>query len=377
MQRWGLGDVRLVEFPDGAAFAEKKPRPRNIVIDVGEGGDELLVIQGHKDKVLPDGYPKNFHRNPDELTEDANDPDICYADGAFDMLGGLAGALQALLRLRLWARRRMRLLIVTGEESQSQGAHAAIHRSNDLLDGASCLASVEIPVGSSLQDEPALYIGRPGRVGLRIRIHGPAMHSGKFRRKDYGQIASTREAMVRQRLGEIFFPEHPNDPLQLMTESLCVPDEAHSRKPGSLTVISEYGFDINVFYSHPGLSPTEIQAIVHKKIRDILGDDNFTVTFQEGRRTPFIPPYLEMEHHPYVQNALDVTAKIHGKRLRLKAARGVADESIFVHAKHCPCVIYPPEGEGEHTRDECVRISSIGRVEQFVRLMAAHEGLLA
>ena len=95
------------------------------------------------------------------------------------MLGGVAAMLEAAHTMRVATRRNVRMLLVDLEEDQSQGTHAAMHPAHDLVEGATCVVSTEIPVGATLNDRANLYIGRTGRVGLPLTVFGPAMHTAE------------------------------------------------------------------------------------------------------------------------------------------------------------------------------------------------------
>ena len=199
-----------------------------------------------------------------------------------------------------------------------------------------------------------------------------------MRREIFSSLASNREAQARLALGQITFPEHPHDPLKLMPESLCILGEAKSSHRQSLSVPGTCSAHLDVLYSDPHLDPAEIQRIVWRAIRDCLGDENFSLTLEQDRVLPYTKPWLEDPNHVFVRRCLEFGGQAYGSAVQCRAARGVADESILVHAKHIPAVCFPPEGEDEHVRDECVRISSIAkRVVPFLRSVAAYDGALA
>lgn len=376
-RRWSLGEVRLVEYPARANGANASPKPCNVVIDIGQGTDETVLVHGHFDKIPPDDYPPDFHRDPDQLIPDPEDPDICYGLGSNDMLGSIAGMLEAARAMRVAHHRKVRLLMVDQEENQSQGTHAALHPDCDLVGDACCVVSNEIAVGGTLADRANLYIGRTGRVGLNLTVFGPAMHSGRVRREMFHALAASREAKARLALENIRFSEHPNDPLRLMPESMCIPGDGRSGQRRSLSVPRSWHDHIDVFYSDPRLDPAAIQHIVWRAIRDCLGDENFSLTYEEGRELPFTKPWLEEPFHPFVLHCLGFAEEVCEGPVQRKAARGVADESIMVHAKHIPAICFPPEGEDEHIRDERVRISSVTRrIVPFLRKVAAFGGRL-
>lgn len=399
VRRWDLGEAQLMPFPGGC----------NVIIDVGIGtrhASEILLGHAHIDKVDPDDYPQDFHRNPDQLIiEDSKNMDVCSGLGAYDMLASVSGFLCGLRGLQLAHHRHVRVLLADLEEKGSDGTHwmvrpmeeaytemgitpdnkypgIIIPPGKDLLcdagPGNACLISGEIPVAGTLQDEPALYIGRTGRVGLLLDVRGNSMHSGKVRRHMFETLVSDREATARLSLKKIYLPEHPDDQGKLMPESLCVARDWYAGKRSSLSVPSSGIVEIDVFYTHPTITKTDIQRIVRSHLTRVLGDENFSLTFNDkGRRFPFTKPWLELPNHPFVQIGKRYASEVYGMDVPLRAAAGVADEAIIVHAKNIPAICLPPEGEDEHIRTERVRVSAISqRFIPFFRKFAAHDGSL-
>ncbi len=374
--RWIHGDLKIHEFPTGASFADQDPRPRNITIDFGDGEEELVIFHGHFDTVPPPEEYKGFKRNPHELIVDERNSDIVYGLGAYDMLGGVTAYLKAARELQVATHRKIRILLVWGEENQSEGTHAALHPDNDLLDGASCVVSTEIPVKGQLEDPPAIYIGRQGRVGLDVTIEGPSTHSGGVTHEMLDGLSWTRDAKAKLALNGFRFSEHPYD--AKLGKPILVPGRWGSINPQALSVVTEGRFQINAFYTDPELTKTEIQHMVREAIRSALGDDNFTVKFEKRHsEIPFTKPWLETEDSPFVRNAHMLAGEVYNQPVAIKAAKPVADEAIIAHAKHIPAIVFPPLGTGEHTRNECVSVGSIDyRVIPFLKKIASFPGKL-
>ena len=380
-------EAQLMPFPGGC----------NVIVDVGVGvrhASEVLLGHAHFDKVDPDDYPKNFDRDPDQLITDSKNPDICYGLGSYDMLGSVAGFLCGLRKLQLAKHRHLRILFADLEEKGSDGTHwmvrpmepayeemgvnaenpyrgISIPPGKDLLHdigpGNACLLSNEIPVGGSLDDTPGIYIGRTGRVGLHLDVMGEGMHSGKVRRSQFPHMVSHRESVAKLALEGVHFPEHETDHAHLMPESLCVARDWYATRRSSLSVPSSGIIEIDVFYTNPSITKTDIQRIVRSHLARTLGDDNFILTFNDrGRRFPFTKPWLELPNHPFVQHAQRFGSEVYNQSIPLRAASGVADEAIIVHAKNVPAICFPMEGQDEHIRTECVRISSI--TQRFIPL---------
>jgi len=378
VNRKGLGDAKVVDYPADANFhnVDRDAHPANVVIDIGQGTEETILWHGHIDTVPPPTGRPNFPRNPHQLISDPNNQEVAYGLGSYDMLGGVAAFILALRNIKVDTCRRIRILLVSYEEDLSQGTHAALHPSKDLVGDAHGIVSTEIPVGGTLNDDPFLLIGRQGRVGMQLEVHGPGMHMGRVTREALKRaLAPTREGLVRTRLGDIYLPEHPEDHLKLMPESLVVPGQNGSNKIKALSVPHEQGISLNVSYSNPHLDAMQIHAMMRDEIARILGDTNFELHLQDRGGIPTTKPWLESPGHPFVQNGLTYAKQAHGRDVKLRAGGATADEAILVHAKNIPAIGFPPMGEDEHLPDERVSLSSIEKhVVPFLQGIAAHEG---
>jgi len=388
--RWELGNARLVEFPEGAKFADQKPRPCNVVIEieptVSSLGRENLLVLNHFDTVPPVSYPTETERTPHQLFPSRDDPDVCYGNGGYDDLQGVVANLVTARQLlgRKDIRHRIRFLLVGGEEDQSQGIHAALHPDQDLVGDATCIVSNDIPVGAHIDDPAILGIGRQGRIGLRIVLRGDNMHSGKYRpQEDVRRIACTIDGYAKIAIPQITFPERPEEQFRhLMPPSYCVARKWGSADPQSMSIPAEATIDIDVLYGNPELDETTIIDHVRTVLEGVfsrngLPPHSFHLLREAGRVLPFTKPFLEHPDHTFVKIVQRIMGKVVGKAVGLQVFRGTADTPIAVHKKKKPAVIFSADGDGEHTADERVRVSSIDkRVVPVLMALATHDGSL-
>jgi acetylornithine deacetylase/succinyl-diaminopimelate desuccinylase-like protein len=381
-RQWDLGDVRVEHFPPEVKFSGEEPILRNIVIEAGSGTEEIIVYHGHFDTVPPSGYLPSDH--PLQLTQDPHNNDIFHGLGSFDMKAGVVAILMSLYKMRTADHRKIRAILVAGEENQSEGTHAALQKGHNSFDKACGVISTEIPVLPEDAPYPMLIIGRPGRIGLRLTIEGVVMHAGNVTRHEIQHLLSERIANALHAIPHIHLSEHPNDYDHLMSQSMCVPTAINTQCMGALSVAGKGSIDIAIHYTNPTLSVAEIMEMVRRHLDPVLQNSyelSFKLEQEPGRQLPFTQPWLESPHHPFIQKIRaiqqDHVSTTSPHTVPLYAGRGVADEGVIVHQQNIPAVCIPPHGGGEHTRNEHVHLSSItGNVVPTLRAIASYDGSL-
>jgi len=143
------------------------------------------------------------------------------------------------------------------------------------------------------------------------------------------------------------------------------PETRGEDRQENMSVPSVGTIDIDVLNGNPELDPATIIAILRRAIDQTLQINGIhepdVVTFysEPGRKTPAIRPYLDYPDHTWVQTVSACMQKVIGQPPVIKAGKGTADEGALVHEMNIPTVILPPICQGEHTKDERVRLSSI------------------
>ncbi|OIO53501.1 hypothetical protein AUJ46_04860 [Candidatus Peregrinibacteria bacterium CG1_02_54_53] len=397
-KRWNLGVVNVHEYPDDAPFADLDPPPLNVTIDINSENiakpGEILEF-GHFDSIDPaTHYPPEYQGDPYQLILDRNDRDIAHGLKSADMAAGIVSMLLAAWQIkehRSAMRHSVRILLVGGEEGQSHGIYAALDSHNNLAAGARAAISTDIEVGTQIDDVPLICIGRPGRIGLRLIVKGKGMHVGKACGAHPTELVAYREAAVKLALHDITFPQREEEHFRaLMPKTAAVARDWRPGNPEKRTEVTQQNMsvpgaatiDIDVVNGNPALSSADIIDIIRegidRKLREfgITSANVFEFRGESGRRTPHLKPYLEHPDHTWVKTVAECMSSTTGVRPMIKAGKGTADEGAVVHGMGIPTVILPPICEGEHTADECVRISSIERNARTLAALPFLEGPL-
>ncbi|HVW66543.1 MAG TPA: M20/M25/M40 family metallo-hydrolase [Candidatus Peribacteraceae bacterium] len=365
--RWSLGDVNKHSMPATARFSpykiDDKTELANITIDTGHGDDEMLFLHAHYDIISPDAYPTGDI----SIVQDHLRQHIYRGLGGYDMLGGVAAILTALHGMKVNRRRRVRAILVFGEENDSEGTHAAFDSHNNLFefDGNKFALSTEISVGKTLKDDYHLIVGRPGRIELKGTIYGKAMHAGGVKPDVVDLLASQRMAKVDTMLLREFpqhLQKHPKDSRGILQGTIATSDHT-AKKSGGMSTNPGVDFKINVHYTDPEQGMAQLFPLIRRKIEETLGDDNFEL-HQPTRTMPWTEPWLEeldssIHRYPHIiqQFAREAVGTTQND-VDFYGGTGVADENIL--AKHnIATVCVPAQGEGEHTDEELVNIRSV------------------
>ncbi len=382
-RRYELGDTKLVELPKTHRYADytrHDPQLANVVIEAGTGTEELLIYHGHFD-VVP---PTDYRGNPHKIVRGDN-PHILKRLGGYDMLSGIAAILHAMRNLQINARRRVRAILVCGEENDSEGTHAAFDRENDLFafHGQRIALSTEITVGATIKDPLHLVVGRPGRYSYELMMEGQMKHSGEGREEDVPLRTLQRLAAIDTELAKLKFPPHPRDTQGILHPGQCAIQRAHLEDPRSLSTPG-YGHALyNVHYADPGLTAAAIQDMMNDAARKALGDDNF-IFEKVVRNVPWLPPWLEevgkrSYAHKIQHLAGQVVLKegIQSQTPTFRTGSGVADENIISN-HDIPVVCVPPKGEHPHKASEQVDMRGTKRYQiPVLRAAAAYDRPLA
>ena len=375
-QQFGLGVSRLVPIakdPKFKQYAEQEPGLANVVIEAGMGDEELLVLHGHFDVV-----PPNEHAPQAYKIVEGEMPGELRGRGSYDMLPGVAAILTSLRKLTIDKRRRVRAVLVFGEEHDSEGTHSAFDPEDDLFafPGRRAALSTEITVGADIEDPYHLVIGRPGRYTYDMEIQGRMKHSGSVRPSDVPHTVTQRLAKAEVAIMNMAFPPHPNDKLNLMqgTASYEYPTV---RPPGSLSMGGDGYAKINVHYSSPHDSGAHIQRRMYEAIADALGDERFTLKKIE-RTVPWLQPWLENTGPETFADTMKTLATKAAAQQQAsvpyRVGEGTADDCIIGQKMRMVCI--PPKGGNPHEETEHGNINSVDFQVATIQAAAAYEGQL-
>jgi succinyl-diaminopimelate desuccinylase len=302
---------------------------------VGGGHETTLILHGHLD-VVP-GRPEQF-------TPSVHD-DRLYGRGAYDMKGGLAGMMCALVELADQREVRVHFLCVSDEESDDE-----LQRGSDYLVEQGYLGDFAIT------GEPTdLHVGveAKGVLALRIEVAGKAAHGAT---PWVGDNAVLKALDVFRAIESLPFARESSDLFDRPSINLgrILGGDAVNKVP-DLCVI-----DVDVRFL-PGQEPGAILEAIGG-----LPDVRVVKTFRRS-------PAIIQRGNPYVRVLGSAISRVAPRPERISVGRhGASDAICFIEAG-VPAVEFGPEGDGHHGPEEWVSIRSLGQYRkalvEFVRLL--------
>jgi acetylornithine deacetylase/succinyl-diaminopimelate desuccinylase-like protein len=329
-----------------ANLSDAAPARPNMVARLSRGGGGgTLLLFGHTDTALAaDGWDTDpyvlHHRDG-----------VALGLGAADMKGGLAAMMLAareLARRDTW-QGTVILAGVIDEEAYSTGM-------KDLL------GSLPRPDWGLLAephfDDPVL--GCPGKVLLRVHVHGQAAHAST---PAAGINAITEAARLLTAIEALPLATHP----ALGTGSQCVLTIRGGPDAYVITVPEHCEFVINR-HVVPGETAEQVVA----QVRDTVQRLNLRARAQVSIDDPYYPPYTVSATDPLVRAFSTVYQDVTGVRPRFGYSHGVCDANYLVADAGVPTVVFGPRGGNVHAPNEWVDLSSVaGAAAVFVRMAEA------
>lgn len=307
-----------------------------LVAEVGSSAPDAqeIVLHGHLD-VVP-GFPEQF--------EPRLDGDRLYGRGAYDMKGGLASMMLAVVDVADLRAVRVRLICVPDEECEDLE-----ERSVDWL------LARGLGGEFAITGEPTdMHIGveAKGVLVMRIVVSGRAAHSST---PWVGDNAILKATDVFRALESLPFSRESTEIFDRpsINVSRIEGGDALNRVPDRCTMW------VDVRYL-PGQDPGEI-------VRQIR-----TISDIEVERTFLHPPVSIDPQHRYVRALRDAVARnTHGQTLSV-GRDGASDAASFIGAG-IPAVEFGPTGGGHHGPEEWVSVSSLSQYRKaladFVRAL--------
>jgi succinyl-diaminopimelate desuccinylase len=323
--REGLG--RAAEFIGGwlesrdieARQIEARGLPVTMA-EVGPADAPTLVMHGHLD-VVPAGA---------EQFEPRLEDDRLYGRGAYDMKGALAVMMLVLLDARDQDRVRLRLGVVSDEESEEEA-----NRGSDALVDDGFLGDFAIT------GEPTnLQVGvqAKGVLAMRLGVSGRAAHGAT---PWLGDNAILKAMEVFRRIESLPFARQSSELFDRPSINLgrILGGDALNRVP-DLCVM-----DVDVRFL-PEQDPEQILEQVSG-----LPDARVLATFRR-------PPAVVEPENVFVQGLCEAASPHHPDRVMSIGRDGASDVVSFLRAG-VPAVEFGPVGEGHHGPEEWVSASSL------------------
>jgi succinyl-diaminopimelate desuccinylase len=294
-----------------------------------------VIFHGHLD-VVP-GQPEQYT----PLIDD----DRLYGRGAYDMKGGLAGMMCALVDLSEQRDTRIHFLCVADEESDEEQ-----QRGSDNLVEQGYVGDFAIT------GEPTdLHVGveAKGVLAMRIEVTGTAAHGST---PWVGDNAVLKALDVFRVIESLPFARESSDLFDRPSINLgrILGGDAVNKVPDICTI------DVDIRFL-PGQDPDAILASINS-----LPNTHVVKTFRRS-------PAIVQRENPYVQVLGKAISRVAPRAERISVGRhGASDATAFL-AVGVPAVEFGPEGAGHHGPDEWVSIRSLGQYRRalvdFVQLL--------
>ena len=330
-----------------AELIEVEPGRPDLVVDAGRPDGAALLLMGHLDTVPP---VQGWQADPFSPRLAGN---RLVGLGAWDMKAGLS-AMVAAARRHPADGPRLKLAFVVDEEGESRGVETLV-RSGWLAGvAAAVVPEAGLPVGDR-GAEPALVLGRRGRVLVEVELHGRAAHGSD---SDQGHSALLDAARVALELGCCPTAGHP-----LLGNGVAVARSIHSAS-GTLSVPCRASLGVDRL-----LVPPESPESAVEELRSHLASLGLRSRVQvraAPRCGPYLAPYVISRDHPLVQQALSVM----GGDVQVVYDPSVADENRL-SMEGIPVVGLAPRGGNCHQGEEWVDLESVARLASRLTSLAA------
>jgi succinyl-diaminopimelate desuccinylase len=293
--------------------------------EVGPPEAPTLVMHGHLD-VVP-GHREQF--------EPSVNGDRLYGRGAYDMKGALAVMLQILHSMRATDQVRLRLGIVSDEESEL-----------DQDRGSDALVDDGFIGDFAITGEPTnLQVGvqAKGVLALRLEVGGRAAHGST---PWLGDNAIVKAVEVFRGLESLPFARQSSELFDRPSINLgrIWGGDALNRVPDTCVI------DVDLRFL-PEQDPDEILGQIEG-----LPDTRIIASFRR-------PPAVVEAESPFVVGLCNAASPHHPERVVSVGRDGASDAVSFLRVG-VPAVEFGPVGDGHHGPEEWVSISSLRSYRQ-------------
>ncbi|KAI1736829.1 tryptophan synthase beta subunit-like PLP-dependent enzyme [Xylaria scruposa] len=322
-----------------------KGRPSVIGVVRGSGGGKSLMFNGHIDTVTLKGY------DGDPLSGYIEDGKL-YGRGAADMKCGVAAALVALANTKgLGLSGDVIFAGVADEEAESKGTE-------DILRAGWRADAAIVAEPTNLE----IYHAHKGFVWIEVNISGLAAHGS---RPDLGIDAIVKAGYFLVELDKYareLSTREPNSPVGTPSvhASIIKGGEEISSYPALCLVSIERR---TIAGETPETVEQEVRSIL-EKLKDTVPDFRFDIQTTFSRPAFSIPT-----DDPFVLTTVDAVRQSLGAEPVLRGGAFWAD-SALLSAEGISTLIWGPQGEGLHAKEEFVYVDSVTCVADTLSTIA-------
>jgi len=325
---------KISEIAD-AEFVPAGNLGRNVVASlIQDHSYQTIVLNGHMDTVEA---CKGWATDPFQPILEG---DRLFGLGSVDMKAGIALVIEV---FRMLAEKDVNVIFTASvdEEGDSTGAFALLEAG---IKGDLCL----IPEPTN----DGIMLGCRGRYVYDVTVSGKSAHGA---RPDDGVNAIEEASRFVSELGAITMPKHE----LLGRGSACVLEMKGGTDTLSVPETCYIKLDRHFV---EGETDESIRSEFDRILGELELEAEFNIELTQGRRTPFLQPYITSREGPVEKFCDAIGADI-------VYGRSVGDYNAF--ATVMPTIVYGPTGCNWHSANEWVSVSSVQRcLDGYKRFVA-------
>lgn len=309
----------------------------NVLAQKGKGA--AILIFGHLDTVENNS---EWETNPYSLTQKE---DRLYGLGAWDMKGGIAAVLAAILEFSPKSH-ALKLAFVVDEEFVSVGTHTLINSGwlNDVKGAV-------VPEPGFTYGHKGIAIGRVGRSVYQVKVKTEGGHVYLYKdclnaiyeaRKVLSLIKNVKTIHHKNLGKSLIFPRAVNGG----SHSMIIPDQVEIELESKLVP--------------PQTTESllcEIKSIINeaRNKKRLLANVEISPV---ARQTPFCQPFMVDKNNPFVKMVINILKKTLNEKPILYYRHSVGDENRIAEIG-IPVLTIGPEGGNAHESKEWVSEKSL------------------
>ena len=351
---WFEGNEIKADYHNYKEEKITKHKGRNVVVTLeGKKQGPVICLNGHLDSVmLCNGWTKN--------PKGEIEGDKLYGLGALDMKSGCAATMLALKAFHQNHKNFKGKIIstyVSAEEGPfGIGTNALIE--DGYMEGVDFSIITEPSAGFTGKPFPDLCLGARGGYGLEIEFFGTSAHAAT---PEKGISAVDDAAKFICELQNIDYVEEA----QMGKGSVCV---VAMESEGGACSVPDYAKVKLFWHIVLGESPETIKKQLQNVIERAKIKSDCKINFREApsEGSKGFMPFAIQKDEPNVSLFIETIKEVCGKEPSISYFQSIGDFNYLGSRIGAPAIIFGPDGENFHSKDEYANLESVVKTAQVV-----------